>query len=74
MTPHNYQDAPAQLPEAAGDRFAYRHFARSGGMPVCDRVREHQTGTGHLDHLGARHRKVVGPRPDDYSQFPYGSS
>jgi pimeloyl-ACP methyl ester carboxylesterase len=46
MTQHSHQTAPTQFVEAAGIRFAYRRFGRSGGVPLVFNV--HFTGT--MDH------------------------
>jgi len=34
MTEHRHQTAPTQFVEAAGIRFAYRRFGKSGGVPA----------------------------------------
>jgi pimeloyl-ACP methyl ester carboxylesterase len=46
MTQHSHQTAPTQFVDAAGIRFAYRRFGRSGGVPLVFNV--HFTGT--MDH------------------------
>src|SRR5260370_18531691 len=46
MTQHSHQTGPTQFVDAAGVRFAYRRFGKSGGVPlVCNM---HFTGT--MDH------------------------
>lgn len=34
MTQHTHQTAPTQFVDAAGVRFAYRRFGKSGGVPL----------------------------------------
>jgi pimeloyl-ACP methyl ester carboxylesterase len=46
MTQHNHQTAPTQFVDAAGIRFAYRRFGKSGGVPLV--LNMHFTGT--MDH------------------------
>jgi pimeloyl-ACP methyl ester carboxylesterase len=46
MTQHNHQTAPTQFVDAAGIRFAYRRFGKSGGVPLVFNM--HFTGT--MDH------------------------
>jgi pimeloyl-ACP methyl ester carboxylesterase len=46
MTQHNHQTAPTQFVDAAGVRFAYRRFGKSGGVPLVFNM--HFTGT--MDH------------------------
>ena len=46
MTQHSHQTAPTQFVDAAGVRFAYRRFGKSGGIPLVFNV--HFTGT--MDH------------------------
>jgi pimeloyl-ACP methyl ester carboxylesterase len=46
MTIHTHQTAPTQFVEAKGIRFAYRHFGKSGGVPLIFNM--HFTGT--MDH------------------------
>jgi pimeloyl-ACP methyl ester carboxylesterase len=46
MTQHNHQTAPTEFVEAAGVRFAYRRFGKSGGVPLVFNM--HFTGT--MDH------------------------
>jgi pimeloyl-ACP methyl ester carboxylesterase len=46
MTQHSHQTAPTQFVEAAGIRFAYRRFGKSGGVPLVFNM--HFTGT--MDH------------------------
>ena len=46
MTQHNHQTAPTQFVEAAGVRFAYRRFGKTGGVPLV--MNMHFTGT--MDH------------------------
>jgi pimeloyl-ACP methyl ester carboxylesterase len=46
MTQHTHQTAPTQFVEAAGVRFAYRRFGKSGGVPLVFNM--HFTGT--MDH------------------------
>jgi pimeloyl-ACP methyl ester carboxylesterase len=46
MTQHSHQTAPTQFVDAAGIRFAYRRFGRSGSVPLVFNV--HFTGT--MDH------------------------
>jgi pimeloyl-ACP methyl ester carboxylesterase len=46
MTQQNHQTAPTQFLDAAGIRFAYRRFGKSGGVPLV--VNMHFTGT--MDH------------------------
>jgi pimeloyl-ACP methyl ester carboxylesterase len=46
MTQHNHQSAPTQFVDAAGIRFAYRRFGKSGGVPLV--LNMHFTGT--MDH------------------------
>src|SRR5260370_38977182 len=41
-----HQSAPTQFVEANGIRFAYRHFGKSGGVPLVFNM--HFTGT--MDH------------------------
>ncbi|MDB5995073.1 MAG: putative hydrolase, alpha/beta fold family [Pseudomonas sp.] len=43
MTQHNHQTAPTQFVDAAGIRFAYRRFGKSGGVPLV--LNMHFTGT-----------------------------
>jgi len=47
MTQHSHQTAPPQFVDAAGVRFAYRRFGKSGGVPRVFNI--HLTGT--MDHL-----------------------
>jgi pimeloyl-ACP methyl ester carboxylesterase len=46
MTQHSHQTAPTQLVDAAGVRFAYRRFGKSGSVPLVFNM--HFTGT--MDH------------------------
>src|SRR3977135_1443257 len=46
MTQHTHQTAPTQFVNAAGIRFAYRRFGKSGGVPLV--FNQHFTGT--MDH------------------------
>jgi pimeloyl-ACP methyl ester carboxylesterase len=46
MTQHNHQTAPTLFVDAAGVRFAYRRFGKSGGVPLVFNM--HFTGT--MDH------------------------
>ena len=46
MTQHTHQTAPTQFVDAAGIRFAYRRFGKSGGVPLVFNI--HFTGT--MDH------------------------
>jgi pimeloyl-ACP methyl ester carboxylesterase len=46
MAQHTHQTAPTQFVEAAGIRFAYRRFGKSGGVPLVFNM--HFTGT--MDH------------------------
>jgi len=46
MTQNSHQTAPTQFVDAAGVRFAYRRFGRSGGVPLVFNM--HFTGT--MDH------------------------
>jgi pimeloyl-ACP methyl ester carboxylesterase len=46
MTFHTHQTAPTRYIEAAGIRFAYRRFGKSGGVPLV--LNQHFTGT--MDH------------------------
>ena len=46
MTQHSHQTAPTQFVDAAGVRFAYRRFGKSGGIPLVFNM--HFTGT--MDH------------------------
>jgi pimeloyl-ACP methyl ester carboxylesterase len=46
MTQHSHQTAPTQFVDAAGIRFAYRRFGKSGGVPLVFFI--HFTGT--MDH------------------------
>src|ERR1700682_1480240 len=46
MTQHSHQTAPTQFVDAAGVRFAYRRFGKSGGVPLAFNI--HFTGT--MDH------------------------
>ena len=46
MTQHSHQTAPTQFLDAAGIRFAYRRFGKSGGVPLVFNM--HFTGT--MDH------------------------
>ncbi len=46
MTQHSHQTAPTQFVDAAGIRFAYRRFGKSGGVPLVFNM--HFTGT--MDH------------------------
>jgi pimeloyl-ACP methyl ester carboxylesterase len=62
MTQHNHQTAPTQFAEAAGIRFAYRRFGKTGGVPLVFNM--HFTGT--MDHWDpavtdgfARDREVI---------------
>ena len=62
MTQHSHQTAPTQFVDAAGVRFAYRRFGRSGGVPLIFNI--HFTGT--MDHWDpavtdgfARDREVI---------------
>src|ERR1700676_2884522 len=43
---HTHQTAPTQFVDAAGVRFAYRRFGKSGGVPLVFNM--HFTGT--MDH------------------------
>jgi pimeloyl-ACP methyl ester carboxylesterase len=43
---HTHQNAPTQFVDAAGVRFAYRRFGKSGGVPLV--FNQHFTGT--MDH------------------------
>src|SRR6195952_4010165 len=43
---HTHLTAPTQFVEANGIRFAYRHFGKSGGVPLV--FNQHFTGT--MDH------------------------
>src|SRR3981081_4734105 len=45
MTQHNHQTAPTQFVDAAGVRFAYRRFGKSGGVPLV--FNQHFPGTIH---------------------------
>src|SRR5260370_39828833 len=62
MTQHSHQTAPTQFVDAAGVRFAYRRFGKSGGVPLV--FNQHFTGT--MDHWDpavtngfAKHREVI---------------
>lgn len=62
MTEHRHQTAPTQFVDAAGIRFAYRRFGKSGGVPLVFNI--HFTGT--MDHWDpavtdgfARDREVI---------------
>src|SRR6476469_1339319 len=46
MIQHSHQTAPTRFVEAAGVRFAYRRFGKSGGVPLV--LFMHFTGT--MDH------------------------
>ena len=46
ITQHSHQTAPTQFVDAAGIRFAYRRFGKSGGLPLVFNM--HFTGT--MDH------------------------
>src|SRR5229473_6742060 len=46
MAQHSHQTAPTQFVDAAGVRFAYRRFGKSGGVPPVFNM--HSTGT--MDH------------------------
>jgi pimeloyl-ACP methyl ester carboxylesterase len=46
MIQHSHQTAPTQFVDAAGVRFAYRRFGKSGGVPLVFNM--HFTGT--MDH------------------------
>src|SRR5258708_11130285 len=46
MTQHSHQTAPTQFVDAAGIRFAYRRFGKSGGVPLVFNM--HFTST--MDH------------------------
>jgi len=46
MIQHSHQTAPTQFVDAAGIRFAYRRFGKSGGVPLV--LNMHFTGT--MDH------------------------
>jgi hypothetical protein len=46
MTQHSHQTAPTPFVNAAGVRFAYRRFGKSGGVPLV--FNQHFTGT--MDH------------------------
>jgi pimeloyl-ACP methyl ester carboxylesterase len=46
MIQHSHQTAPTQFVDAAGIRFAYRRFGKSGGVPLVFNM--HFTGT--MDH------------------------
>jgi hypothetical protein len=46
MAQHTHQTAPTQFVDAAGIRFAYRRFGKSGGVPLVFNM--HFTGT--MDH------------------------
>jgi pimeloyl-ACP methyl ester carboxylesterase len=48
MTQYSHHTAPTQFVEAAGIRFAYRRFGKSGGVPLVFNM--HFTGT--MDHWG----------------------
>jgi pimeloyl-ACP methyl ester carboxylesterase len=59
---HTHQTAPTQFVDAAGVRFAYRRFGKSGGVPLV--FNQHFTGT--MDHWDpavtdgfARDREVI---------------
>ena len=43
MTDHTHQTAPTQFIEAAGIRFAYRHFGKNQAVPLV--LLMHFTGT-----------------------------
>ena len=43
MTQHSHQTAPTQFVDAAGVRFAYRRFGKSGGVPIV--FNQHYLGT-----------------------------
>jgi pimeloyl-ACP methyl ester carboxylesterase len=43
MTQHRHQTAPTQFVDAAGVRFAYRRFGKSGGVPIV--FNQHYLGT-----------------------------
>jgi pimeloyl-ACP methyl ester carboxylesterase len=62
MTQHSHRTAPTQFVNAAGVRFAYRRFGKSGGAPLVFNI--HFTGT--MDHWDpavtdgfARDREVI---------------
>jgi pimeloyl-ACP methyl ester carboxylesterase len=62
MTQHTHQTAPTQFVDAAGVRFAYRRFGKSGTVPLVFNM--HFTGT--MDHWDpavtdglAREREVI---------------
>src|ERR1700738_1974828 len=46
MTQYSHQTAPTQFVDAAGVRFAYRRFGKTGGVPLVFNI--HFTGT--MDH------------------------
>src|SRR5207245_10069306 len=46
MTQHSHQTAPTEFVDAAGVRFAYRAFGKTGGVPLV--LFMHFTGT--MDH------------------------
>ena len=46
VTIHTHQTAPTQFVDAADVRFAYRHFGKSGGVPLV--FNTHYIGT--MDH------------------------
>src|SRR5437762_7726179 len=43
MTQYSHQTAPTQFVDAAGVRFAYRHFGKTGGVPIV--FNQHYIGT-----------------------------
>src|SRR3979411_400007 len=62
MTTHTHQTAPTQFVEAKSNRFAYRRFGETGGVPLV--FNQHFTGT--MDHWDpavtdglARAREVI---------------
>src|SRR3981081_26390 len=63
MIQHSHQTAPTQFVDAAGVRFAYRRFGKSGGVPLVFNM--HFTGTmDHWDPLvtdGLAAPREVGP-------------
>jgi pimeloyl-ACP methyl ester carboxylesterase len=62
MTTHTHQTAPTQFVEANGNRFAYRRFGKTGGVPLVMNI--HFRGTmDHWDPLVtdglAKQREVI---------------
>jgi len=62
LTQHNHRTAPTRFVEANGIRFAYRHFGKTGGVPLV--FNQHFPGT--TDHWDpavtdglARNREVI---------------